>query len=114
MLKYICILSLVLAVGCSSAWVIKETPDGGIIGYRGNAREKIKELIHCPWEPVSDELRSENYQYTDYETVTTKGRSVSSFYGFSNGYTKDSEYTTQVPTTRNETRYWREFTYKCK
>jgi hypothetical protein len=96
-------------------WVIKHTPTGGVLGYvRGNDtddeyREAMWSKMQCPstYDLVSDELKREQYTYTEMVNTgaTTKGTI---------GVTRYSERSvSSTPVQQTGVRSWREFTYTC-
>jgi hypothetical protein len=107
-----------LILSCGSTWVVRQSQDGGVIGYKGytsgkKASEAIAKKIPCPdFEIVNDELISQNFSYTLNTPVNTES--------YSSGHIGDMYYsgnttnTTYVPTTHIGTSYWREATYVCK
>lgn len=122
-LVYFVPILLVVASGCSSAWVVSQRPDGGVIGYKGyhsseSANEAIRNLIPCSsYEIVSDDLRGSNYQYTVNQPVTTTSYNNGTLYGSSGqtyNYYGTSSQTNYVPQTYSGVNYWREATYVCR
>ncbi len=110
------IFSFVL-MGCGHAWVISQRPDGGVVGYQGyssveSATKDVRQLIPCPsYSMVSDDLKSERYQYTAIQNVNTQ--SSAQVVGPGGFYYASGSQTQQVPVTQNGVRQWREFTYSC-
>jgi|GEM_PF-6471127 len=115
---------LVALSGCASAWVVRQGPDGGTIGYRGyssteSATKAISKLIQCPdsYQVVNDELRSSQYTYTYNQPVNVQGTSSGTVRNAWSGnqyqYQQNDSYTAYVPTTQVGTSYWREMSYAC-
>jgi hypothetical protein len=109
--------------GCSRAWIVRETEQGGTIGYSGGTlkedegvREKVRALIKCPksFKVVQNEAKSDSYTRTDFETVTTSSTTMvtNPYDGTITPLTTES--TTQVPVQKWETEHWRELTYRCE
>ena len=107
---------------CASAWVVRTDENGGVVGYKSGAwasqstiDEKVRSAVRCPnnYRVVSDELRSNQFTYTTYETVNTVGRgTASNMYGGRVNY--QSQYSSSVPVQNVGTEYWREMTYICE
>lgn len=110
-----------LNTACGTAWVIRRDQGGGVIGYEGfrsgeKAQAAIEKLIDCPFEPVSDQLMSEQYQYTANMPVTTNTNTsgtINSSSGNSYWVNGKSTSTSYVPTNMVGNRSWRELTFKC-
>lgn len=120
-MKYLALI--LLLTGCSSAWVVRQTKNGGTIGYQGGAfssdsglKKKVEALITCPdnYEFVSDELNSSTSSYVTYENVVTKEEgTITNRNSYGSGYKYNSRQVSSVPVEHSKTEYWREFTYSC-
>ena len=99
--------------GCGHAWVVKQSDQGGLIGYKDfssskAATEAVLELVHCPdtYSRVSDSLIEEQPGLVHIPTEVTRN-----VYDANNRFIGQYTETNYTPVSIN--RDWRAFEYEC-
>jgi hypothetical protein len=121
------IILVVSACAGADVWVVRSTPNGGTLGYRSeNSKQESKDELNYKfakaaeglcgignWETVEDQMRSKEYTYTAYKTVTST--TTANAYANNGASAHGSERTTSsVPVQETGTTYWREATIACR
>lgn len=118
-MKYltICLLLLTSCASPGKVWLVKQTTDGGVLGYQKNGdsdddlNKKMAALIQCPGsnETLSDELKSKDFTYVTQAEASRAGTVKARHSRAQVDYREVSS----VPVSQTGTTSWRELTYKC-